>query len=395
MGSNLNLDEYNIKHPFVIVFKWVGTVWPLVLPYCLFNILLLTALTVIQNYTSVSISILPQGHALLSILIAYLGVSKVNLAYERYMSAQISTGHAFMILRELNQLSITLTEHYTDGEADEWRKDTKLTIIQLINETVATLRDERHAAALARDVGYRSGIGIDVSSNTSRVGGRGGATRVSTAGSDDPMVLVHALRSHLYHGSNDVRVMELQLFERCKLIDLLHDFTISYRNLLRLASSPLPFVLVQMGRTFVFIWTLSLPFVLTGENFVEEYPSAFFFVILLTYGFLGLEFVSRMLANPFGDEIKNDFNIRGMGSAAIIGIEEDSEQIITSMNDRNNHFGKLIQKRQESIRMSTRYIVLDGSKDWSKDAMHGSGMDNAPYYNMEEGSELQTPSVFL
>lgn len=352
------------------------------------------------------------------------------------MSAQIATGHAFMILRELNQLSMTLTEQYTD--ADAWRVDTKRAIIQLIHETVATLRDERHAAALARNVGYRSSGVVRIDR-----GGIGGTRVNASEGSeDDPMVLVHALRSHLYHGSNDVCrrlvtvneeennkkrgcngegktkvVQELNLFERCKLIDLLHEFTISYRNLLRLASSPLPFVLVQMGRTFVFIWTLSLPFVLVGENFIqvdenviEEQMSAFSFVILLTYGFLGLEFVSRMLANPFGDEIKSDFNIRGMGSAAVVGIEQDSDhqqrrrQRTKSSADENDTVGKLIQKRQESIQMSTRYVMLDGSKDWDdkdsaiqRDSINNT--HNSSYYShMEEeassGNEM-TSSVFL
>ncbi|KAL7524672.1 hypothetical protein ACHAXR_000670, partial [Thalassiosira sp. AJA248-18] len=330
----------------------------------------------------------------MSLLIAYLGVSKVNLAYERYMSAQIATGHAFMILRELNQLSITLTEQYDGVAADGWRRDTKQTIIQLIRETVATLRDERHAAALARNVGYRSGVGIDIgsSNNKTSLGGLA-ANRVDTAGLDDPMVLVHALRSHLYHGSNGASSSEewggnttapfkLELFERCKMIDLLHEFTISYRNLLRLASSPLPFVLVQMGRTFIFVWTFAIPFVLTGDNFVDQYQSAFSFVIILTYGFLGLEFVSRMLANPFGDEIKTEFNIRGMGSAAITGIEEDSTQKRRG-GARNNRgvapptsptLREIVQKRQQSICMSTRYIVLDGSKDTLDDRE----MDNTP-----------------
>ena len=256
----------------------------------------------------------------MSILIAYLGVSKVNLAYERYMSAQIATGHAFMILRELNQLSITLTEHYTDMEANEWREVTKQTIVQLIHETVATLRDERHAAALVRNYGYRSGIGIDKSKT---IQGTGVSVAVFSSGVDDPMGLVHALRSHLYNGSTAIGTkkaagrnngngminssmaeQQLNLFERCKLIDLLHEFTQIYRNLLRLASSPLPFVLVQMGRTFVFVYTLSIPFVLMGEKFEDYFTSALGFVIVLTYGFLGLEFVSRILANPFGDETK-------------------------------------------------------------------------------------------
>lgn len=394
-------DEFHIKHPFAIVFRYAGTVWPLVLPYCISNILLLTGLTMLKKYTEVSLSILPQGHALMSILIAYLGVSKVNLAYERYMSAQIATGHAFMILRELNQLSITLSDQCHGFDADEWRKDTKQSIIQLVHETVATLRDERHAAALARNVGSRSGIGINVTSPASRTSKGGGGARVDTSGLDDPMVLVHALRSHLFHGRFSLE--QLDLFERCKMMDLLHEFTIAYRNLLRLASSPLPFVLVHMGRTFIFIWTWSIPFVLMGEKFEENYPSAFAFVIVLTFGFLGLEFVGRMLANPFGDEIENDFNIRGMGSAAITGIEEDSGQnLMTTANGRNDHrhveepsemLRKLVQKRQESIRMSTRYIVLDGSVDWSKDAV---GMENTPYCTMdEEGSEVHTPSVFI
>ena len=117
---------------------------------------------------------------------------------------------------------------------------------------------------------------------------------------------------------------------------------------------------------------------------MEEYPSAFSFVILLTYGFLGLEFVSRMLANPFGDEIKSDFNIRGMGSAAIIGIEEDSNYEKRWVKERT--LRGLVQKREESIRMSTMHIVLDRSTD---------GMENIPYHSMEESSVFETPSVFL
>jgi len=222
----------------------------------------------------------------------------------------------------------------------------------------------------------------------------------------------------------------LELFERCKLIDILHEFIISYRNLLRLASSPLPFVLVQMGRTFIFIWTLTIPLVLTGDNFAYEYLSAFFFVILLTYGFLGLEFVSRMLSNPFGGEIDNDFNIWGMGSAAIVGIEEDSDMnmmmptMMTNkdvadvadvpvMTDHQRNNGshrhhnhrassprklrEFVQMRQQTIDMSTRYIVLDGSKD----SLDISGMMNSttsttPYRNMDnKGGEVDIPSEFL
>jgi predicted membrane chloride channel (bestrophin family) len=305
----------------------------------------------------------------MSLLIAYLGVSKVNLAYERYMTAQISTGHALMILRELNQLALTLTENCSGEEADEWRSTTHQSIIQLIHETVATLRDGSHAALLAR--------------NVDRMNSNLGATAVT--GLDDPMVLIHALRSHLYHDSmilSNKADEQLQLLERCKMVDLLHEFVMSYRNLLRIASTPLPFALVQMGRTFIFIWVVTIPFVLSGGDFLQQYPSAFSFVILLTYGFLGLEFVSRMLSNPFGDEIRNDLNIKGMGAAAIIGIENDSrswkedygkkKQIRAARSDeRGNSFSSIssrslrefVQTRQKSIRNSGRFVHLDSVED--------------------------------
>ncbi|KAL3794229.1 hypothetical protein ACHAWO_006473 [Cyclotella atomus] len=368
-GGYNDHNEFSISHPFAIVFRYAGTVWPLVLPYCILNVVILTLLTILQNTFQVHLSILPQGHALMSLLIAYLGVSKVNLAYERYMTAQISTGHALMILRELNQLALTLTENCSGEEADEWRSTTHQSIIQLIHETVATLRDGSHAALLAR--------------NVDRMNSNLGATAVT--GLDDPMVLIHALRSHLYHDSmilSNKADEQLQLLERCKMVDLLHEFVMSYRNLLRIASTPLPFALVQMGRTFIFIWVVTIPFVLSGGDFLQQYPSAFSFVILLTCGFLGLEFVSRMLSNPFGDEIKNDLNIKGMGAAAIIGIENDSrswkedyekkKQIRAARSDeRGNSLSSIssrslrefVQTRQKSIRNSGRFVHLDSVED--------------------------------
>ena len=288
------------------------------------------------------------------------------------MSAQIAMSDALMTLRDLHQLALTLTKEHVGTDAEEWRMDAKILIIQLVHEMVATLRDGRHAAVLARNAGLRfDGI----------AGVKG---LVGSGGSDDPMTLVQVLRSHLYHDSSflskppragDGGFTELQLLERCKMHDLLHEFTIYYRNLLRLASTPMPFALVQMGRTFTLVWTLTIPFVLTGNDFVQEYPSAFTFVILLTYGFLGLEFVSKMLSDPFGDEIINDLNIKGMGTATVIGIEHDSQCWSESRNQKETiegdrrqayartHSGKgirkLIQVRQDSLRLSGRQVVLD------------------------------------
>jgi predicted membrane chloride channel (bestrophin family) len=233
----------------------------------------------------------------MSLLIAYLGVSKVTLAYERYMSCRIEVGRALAIVREINQYCITLTESDYSREATEWRKETKTTLEQLIHGTVTMIKNSRHAQQLATN-GYKDQKG-------------------------DPFELIHYLRGHLYHGSKSLSKSNLELLERCKMMDLLHEFTNHYRELVRLASTPMPFALVQMGRTFMFIWVMSLPLVLSGKDF-DDIVSVFSFIILLTYGFLGLEMVAMKMANPFGEEAKDDLNVKGMAKAAIWGMENDS-----------------------------------------------------------------------
>lgn len=89
-----------------------------------------------------------------------------------------------------------------------------------------------------------------------------------------------------------------------------------------------------------------------------------------------------MLSNPFGDEIRNDLNIKGMGAAAIIGIENDSrswkedygkkKQIRAARSDeRGNSLSSIssrslrefVQTRQKSIRNSGRFVHLDSVED--------------------------------
>lgn len=158
---------------------------------------------------------------------------------------------------------------------------------------------------------------------------------------DDPMVHVVGLRSHLYSvnvkaifakttsdsdendkdDNNDnnkqqqqeqfhqQQYKQLELLERMKMVDMLHDFVANYRNLLICASTPIPFPLIQMGRTFLFLWTFSIPLVLRGV--VSEIYTGMAFVFFLTYGFVGLELVAMKLMFPFGDDY-NDLNVIGM-----------------------------------------------------------------------------------
>jgi Bestrophin, RFP-TM, chloride channel len=146
---------------------------------------------------------------------------------------------------------------------------------------------------------------------------------------EDPMIHVQALRSHLFNGnvvdddkddeidrnntgttSNNNIAVDFQLLERVTLMNMLNDYVHEYRNLLKLASTPIPFPLIQMARTFLFLWTFTIPLVLRGVVSGEAL-AALVFVFFLTYGFIGLELVAMKLMYPFGDEV-NDLNVSGM-----------------------------------------------------------------------------------
>lgn len=73
-------------------------------------------------------------------------------------------------------------------------------------------------------------------------------------------------------------------------------------------TTPLPFPMVQMARTYLFFYVYTVPFALLSDN---SNPIAHCVIIfILTYGFMGLEYVSIELSNPFGDD-DNDFDCLG------------------------------------------------------------------------------------
>ena len=108
------------------------------------------------------------------------------------------------------------------------------------------------------------------------------------------MILVHEV-VNASHVANDPRVSSL---------------TVAFHGLKKLVETPFPFPLVQMARTFLFVWLFTLPFVLCHDD--SQYPfDALLMIFLTTFGFLGLEYVCMELDDPFGDD-PNDFDDLGM-----------------------------------------------------------------------------------
>jgi predicted membrane chloride channel (bestrophin family) len=78
-------------------------------------------------------------------------------------------------------------------------------------------------------------------------------------------------------------------------------------------TTPFPFPLVQMARTFLFFYVYTVPFALLSDS--SNAVAHCVVIFILTYGFMGLEYVSIELDNPFGED-DNDFDNLGMAYTA-------------------------------------------------------------------------------
>ena len=96
----------------------------------------------------------------------------------------------------------------------------------------------------------------------------------------------------------------LALPQEMKLYSSVDSFMTGYHGLRKFLTTPVPFPLIQLSRTFLFLYVFTIPFELLTDS--SSTAAHCFFVFLITMGFLGLETVAEELDNPFGDD-PNDF----------------------------------------------------------------------------------------
>mmetsp|Transcript_2914 Transcript_2914/g.4718 ORF Transcript_2914/g.4718 Transcript_2914/m.4718 type:complete len:388 (-) Transcript_2914:63-1226(-) len=310
--TNTNNSSYRTTASSLwrVLFRIEGNIFIAVLPFCIVNCLLLALVEYLEQKDDFGFS--PTGHGLLTLLVSFLVISKVNLAYERFRLSRHYTGNAFLHMRELNQLVVTVSTSYIQDDFNDdneyrtegvhrWRSECVHMIVEIIDATKRVIQDDKLAGYLARNENRET------------------FAHYSSSNIADPLVLTQALRLHLYGSRN------LQLLERVNLMSKLNEYVTDYRALLDLASTPMPFALVQMGRAFLFLWTFTMPLVLRQGPFSDLW-TAMGFLFFLTYGFIGLELVSMKLCSPFGDGV-HDIQVTALRDATIVGIEQDLQSM--------------------------------------------------------------------
>jgi len=339
MNSSHTSYRRNAVSLWSVIFRLEGNILCAVLPLCILNCTLLWLVAHYRERFKIGFS--PTGHGLLTLLVSFLVISKVNLAYDRYRSVREHAGRGCMALRELVQIAMVISNtkldyndypdvsgHANDREKEirQWRLECIEKVKELLHVTVRVLQDQLLAKHFAYNKPLKAPSIATSRSSDSGITGYYSESRNDDEAKDlDPMLCMQSLRLHLYCPA----VVEFEMLEKVNLVNKLHEYTSCYNSLLSLASTQLPFPLVQMGRAFLLIWTFTIPLVvLEGPFSTSTLWSAQAFLFFLTYGFIGLELVSIKLSDPFGKG-RDDVPLSGIRDATIIGIENDWKDMAT------------------------------------------------------------------
>lgn len=313
-----------------ILFQLHGSVWPRVFPYCVFNTILYWAVLYVDAKVAADISVSATGHSLTALLLAFLVIQRSGIMYNRFMTARHALEDMNRICAEIVQIACIYSKHDQSEAAQNWRCRCAFTTILLLRTTMAALEyqssqlnawdilpdndqdvfseDIRSSFSKSSDAEFlKESLNAMDQDRTSHVviqKRAHGKRSVFHRNFKAPSVLAYRLRDCILQ-SRDKVTPRMQILEELQVMNLINAYVVDFQKLKADISTPFPFPFVQMARTFLFVWVFSLPFVMARD--VKNVVLASFLVFFATYGFIGVEFISVELADPYGDD-PNDFD---------------------------------------------------------------------------------------
>jgi len=282
---------YDTNNHYAVMTRMFGSVWPRIWHFCVANVILTLVLFEMQR-KGFSVAINDNGHKFMSILISFLVVSRVNIAYTRFMENARLMTDLFRNCRELVMNAMSFTRQFSSEASKDWRLDVCRRVIVLLKVTVSVLEynQKRETTWTLPMLKKHEQEALLASVGESR--------------ERCPILLSMFLRTAISaHESFEV---QLQTNEKLRLLENNTDFVKDYHGLMKLLTTPFPFPLVQMTRTFLFLWVFTMPLALLED--IDKPFATIFIVIIITAGFVGMEFVAMEMDDPFGAD-ENDLEI--------------------------------------------------------------------------------------
>mmetsp|Transcript_23002 Transcript_23002/g.33952 ORF Transcript_23002/g.33952 Transcript_23002/m.33952 type:complete len:369 (-) Transcript_23002:106-1212(-) len=307
------------SHWKVITQMW-GSVWPKVVPYCMLNVLITLIIEWLNGKEDINLAISEKGHSFMGFLVAFLVVSRVNLAIGRYNESRGCLGVMYRESRELVQNMVALSQYNTDDKAKEWRNETAYQTCLLLRVAMGVIDYPEYFVNVweldelddFERASMKKYIYLDTGSGPNALRWSHGQRTEYEENMRVPIRLSYLLRKQI----RKMRKMLAEPFtppQEMKLMGSVDSFMGGYFGMRKFMTTPFPFPLVQMARTFLYFYVFTVSFVLLKDD--SSALTHCITIFILTFGFMGLEYVSIELDNPFGED-DNDFDNLGMACTA-------------------------------------------------------------------------------
>jgi len=292
----------------------------------------------------VDLTISSTPHSFLAVMLAYFIVTRAAIITNRFMEARTHLESLIRSATEIVHMACVLSKYNRIETAVAWRRHVARKTIVLMRVAIVALEHQSsdedawdlteliyHDRDVIETLRRRAGNtdGDESGDDDGRVNGsksnrgscipRFDCVKKSTIRDAEenfraPIQFALDLRQLvLSPRSGGILEKKFHICDEVMIFMGIEAFMTAFFNLRKLVVASFPFPKVQMGRTLLFIWVFTLPLCLVGvyENRVMMLVITF----LMTYGFLGLEYVSMELDDPFGND-PNDFDDLKMAQMA-------------------------------------------------------------------------------
>jgi Bestrophin, RFP-TM, chloride channel len=158
---------YDSSNHIGVLFCRYGSIWPKVLPFCILNLTLSCLLVYLMRYHGITLDISSQTHGVLSVIAAFLSVTKISMSLDRFqqLRAQFSIlyreprefiQHMVVFSKDDSSAKTTTTSNTGTGmgqssrpkppppsdpnSAADWRNEVAYLVVMLIRTVVASVR---------------------------------------------------------------------------------------------------------------------------------------------------------------------------------------------------------------------------------------------------------------
>jgi predicted membrane chloride channel (bestrophin family) len=303
--GNTYTVTYDSSNPLSLLAQKVGSIWPELLRYCILNSFVMAMLHILCAY-GIELDISGEGHRYMSVVLSFLLVSRVRTAVKRYYQARQYLENMNKFSVELLHFAIVYTNKDDSLAAKEWRSEVAYMMMILLRSAMAVLDFPSSGVPILKLSELEGDVLDDLECNLP-------PTRwlheVRTEYEENfriPVRMAYLARKSIRSQEGRV-VPAIAVAAEAHMHRYLNWCMDAFFGLRKLATTPVPFALLQMTSTFLWFYIFTVPFaLLTDDTGIKSAIAHCLEIFIMTFGFVGMEYVAVQMDDPFGGD-ENDF----------------------------------------------------------------------------------------